>query len=222
MNLQDVFEYIKKVPKRFYFPLVLGILGIVLVGYGLIQLLGSSQNRENSPQALPAGRQAQVESAQTVPTVDTSIQVDVEGAVVKPGVYSISQNSRIQDGLISAGGLSLGADRGWVAKNLNLASHLTDGAKIYIPKIGEILTQSSESLTASSNPLNTNSSTSILGLININTASETDLDSLPGVGPVTAQKIINGRPYTDINDLQTKKIVSAKVFEEIKDKISVN
>jgi len=64
------------------------------------------------------------------------------------------------------------------------------------------------------------SSVSAIGLININTASSEDLDSLPGVGPVTADKIINGRPYQTINDLIDRKILTNKVFSQIKDKIS--
>ncbi len=58
------------------------------------------------------------------------------------------------------------------------------------------------------------------GLININTASETELDTLPGIGPVTAQKIINAMPFAAIEDLESNKIVSSKVYLEIKDKIT--
>ena len=57
--------------------------------------------------------------------------------------------------------------------------------------------------------------------ININAASEQELDSLPGIGPIYAQKIINGRPYSSIDELLSKKIVGSKVFEEIKEKITV-
>jgi DNA uptake protein ComE-like DNA-binding protein len=59
-------------------------------------------------------------------------------------------------------------------------------------------------------------------LININEASEGQLDTLYGVGPATAQKIIGGRPYSDIQELLTKKIVSRSVFDKIKDRISIN
>jgi competence protein ComEA len=131
---------------------------------------------------------------------------------VKPGVYKLSQDARMQDAFISCGGLSSSADRNWVAKNINLAVKLTDGAKIYIPKLGE---QTSSSSSYSSGVALTSS------LININSASEQELDSLSGVGPATATKIINSRPYGSINDLLDKKIVGSKVFQTIKDKISV-
>ncbi|PIZ98145.1 MAG: transporter, partial [Candidatus Levybacteria bacterium CG_4_10_14_0_2_um_filter_35_8] len=58
------------------------------------------------------------------------------------------------------------------------------------------------------------------GAINVNSASAQELDSLPGIGPVTAEKIISGRSYTSINDLLEKKVVSEKVFNQIKDKIT--
>lgn len=109
--------------------------------------------------------------------------------------------------------MSAQADREKVAQTLNLAAHLVDGAKIYIPALGE------------SAPVSGGSSGTETGLgsqtLNLNTASEKDLDSLPGVGAVTAQKIINGRPYAQVQELLDKKIVSSKVFEEIKEKVSV-
>lgn len=143
-----------------------------------------------------------------------TILVDIEGAVVRPGVYKLPQGSRIQDGLISAGGLSAKADREYIAKNFNLATPLTDGAKIYVPNISEAVDGVSV--------LNASSEGIIVGaLININSSSQSQLEELPGIGPVTAQKIIAGRPYSSVDELLNKKIVGAKVFEEIKGKISV-
>lgn len=59
-------------------------------------------------------------------------------------------------------------------------------------------------------------------LVNLNSASESDLEALPGIGPSSAQKIISGRPYTSINDLTTKKIISKSVFTKIQAQITVN
>lgn len=133
------------------------------------------------------------------------IKADVEGAVVSPGVYELKVNSRIQDLLIKAGGLSIEADREYVSKNINLAQKLSDGAKIYIPSVGE----------SSSNLSN------LSHLININQASARDLESLPGVGPATSAKIISGRPYQTTEELISKKAVGKAVFEKIKDEITV-
>ncbi len=208
-------DFIDKQPpfiKQNLLPLGLGLLGLMFLGYGLIALIGSSNSSREI--IFEPGSDSVLSSESSNESKASQIVVDVEGAVLKPGVHYISSNSRLQDALIAAGGLASNADRDWVTKNVNLAAKLADGAKIYIPKIGESGTESIKSIK------------SIKGVdaedeININTASEQALDSLTGIGPVTAQKIINGRPYASIDDLLSKKIVGSKVFEEIKEKISV-
>lgn len=154
------------------------------------------------------GAQSQKETQET----RKIIKVDIEGAVVKPGLYEVLADARIQDILISAGGLSPKADREYVAKNVNLAARLNDGAKIYIPFAGETPTTNLSNSTNSTNPVG----------IDINTATMSQLESLSGVGPATAGKIISGRPYQNISELVSKKIIYKSVFEKIKDKISVN
>src|SRR3989344_3599763 len=113
-----------------------------------------------------------------------------------------------------AGGFSDKANTEWIAKNLNLAAKLTDAAKIYIPFAGEELATS-----GSMDSTSTTGTTGNTGLININSANQAQLESLPGVGPVTAAKIISGRPYGSVDELLGKKIVGASVFEKIKEKI---
>ena len=188
------------------FPLLIGGLGIVLILFGIVSIVVS-----NPREGVIFEEKATSEFAE--------IFVDVAGAVVAPGVYKLSGGARIQDALISAGGLSGEADREWVAKNLNLSAKLTDGGKIYIPVKSETLRlRSGQELKVQSGEV---SSVQTSNLININTAGPSQLDKLPGIGPVTAGKIIDGRPYADINDLVSKKIVGKKVFEQIKEKISV-
>lgn len=184
--------------------IALFLLGFVLLSGGLIYSLSTSSSK-NDITFEPGS------SVQEVQKPEQKITVDVEGAVINTGVYSLSSNSRVKDALISAGGLSAGADRGWIEKNLNLAQKLSDSAKIYVPRIGETVAQSSNG---------SNGVISSSGLTNINSASLSELDNLPGVGPVTAQKIIDGRPYSSINDLLAKKIVKDAVFQKIKDKIT--
>ncbi len=128
--------------------------------------------------------------------------------MLTPGVYKLNQNSIIQDALVASGGLSSDANREFVSKNINLAAKLADAAKIYIPKIGESFSEIKGVSDISP------------GLININQASIETLDTLPGIGTVTADKIITNRPYVTINELLDKKVVSAKVFTQIKDKIT--
>lgn len=130
------------------------------------------------------------------------IAVDVSGEVVKPGVYRINAGSRVEDVLQVAGGLAVGADIEWVDKNINRALKLVDGQKVYIPRKGVV-------------------NASQTSAVNINSADQRELESLPGVGPVTAQKIISGRPYQNVSELVGRKILSQRVFDEIKDKISL-
>ena len=208
MDFQKLVETYFPLVKRHFLPLAFGLVGLIFFTYGLISLLGSQQAGSKDI-TFEAGSDTQTD------TDETALVVDVEGAIVRPGVYKLSPDARIQEALIAAGGLSSKADRTWVAKSLNLASRLTDGAKIYIPAVGE-------NISAVGNVLGVQSSGNNSGLININSASEKELDTLPGIGPVTAQKIISGRPYASIEDLLNKKIVGSKVFSEIKGKISIN
>ena len=215
MDSQTFLDKYSPVLKRHWLPLSLGFVGLIFLGYGLIALLGAADSSKEI--IFEAGSNSGLSSESTSnQDKDRNIIVDVEGAVLNPGVHHVASDSRIFDALIKAGGLGVDADRNWVTKNLNLAAKLADGAKIYIPRIGEDV----KSITWGTG------TTGITGSIadsqvNINTASEQALDSLPGVGPVTAQKIINGRPYSSIDELLSKKIVGSKVFEQIKEKITV-
>lgn len=207
MEIEQIQAQFISLLKKHYLPLGLGFLGLIFFVYGLISLLGSQQSGSKEI-IFEVGSDEQTEAGKK------SLFVDVEGAVVRPGVYKLSGDARIQEALIAAGGLASHADRTWVAKSLNLAYRLTDGAKIYIPATGE-------NIPASNTVLGAESIGSVNGLIDINSASEKELDTLSGIGPVTAQKIISGRPYASVEDLLSKKIVGSKVFSQIKDKISV-
>ena len=142
-----------------------------------------------------------------------AIKVDVEGAVARPGIYELAVGSRMEDLLTKAGGLSAEADREWVAKSLNRAQKLTDGAKVYVPKQNErVESREGKSGVAGS---------SITGKINVNTASASELDKLWGVGPATAQKIIENRPYQTVEELLSKKVLKKNVYERIFDELDV-
>lgn len=134
------------------------------------------------------------------------IWVDVAGAVVKPGVYQVAEGARVKDALVAAGGLSDQADREYTARVINLAELVKDGEKIYVPAMRE---KSLESRTKNSN------------LININTASLSELDSLWGVGESRAQAIIDNRPYRAVEELLTKKVLPKNIFDRDRDKLSV-
>lgn len=195
--------------RKYWLALALFLVGLIFFTYGLISFMGSA----SKPPDITFKSDSTKDNSASNAKSQNLIQVDVEGAVIAPGVYKLPANVIIKDALVSAKGLSQDADRDWVAKNINLAAKLSDGAKVYIPRLGDVAAQS-----VSSNGQALGDSQ---GMININQASSEALDSLPGVGPATATKIIGSRPYSDINQLLDKKVVSTKVFDQIKDKITV-
>jgi competence protein ComEA len=199
--------------QKHWLPILLGASGLMFLVYGLVSLTGSNKQKEDI--LFESGHQSTSGSAEAKEE-QKKITIDVEGAVEKPGVYSLPSSARVQDALIAAGGMSRDADRVQIAKGLNLAAKIVDGGKIYIPRSGE------QALASSGNPTD-DLRQNVLGsgTININIASAKDLDILPGVGEVTAQKIISNRPYGSVDELLSKKVVGQKVFEQIKEKIAV-
>ena len=189
-NLQ---EFTTLLRRKLY--IVVGGLGVFLMLVALII------NYVKKP---PAANQAVF----TQPGISQKVKVDIEGAVEQPGIYEMANDSRIQDVLITAGGMTPKANRTYVSQNINLAQKVYDGLKIYIPEI-------------SSNLTNLSNSSNLSNLVNINTGTPSQLDTLPGIGEATAKKIIDGRPYQNISQLIEMHIVTQSVYTKIKDLISL-
>lgn len=156
-----------------------------------------------------------------------NIIVDVSGAVKKPNIYKIGFGARIKDVVDQAGGLSDEADVLFFHRNFNLARIVVDQEKIYIPSVSEInngifiqgqLIFDYNSPSLAKTNLAPSESQS---LISVNYSTIEELDQLPGIGQVTANKIISNRPYTTIEDLLLKKIINKGVFEKIKNLIEI-
>src|SRR5215207_138819 len=150
-----------------------------------------------------------------VPT-EKPVIVHITGAVPRPGVYALPQGARIQDGISSAGGFLAEAEK----SQLNLAQLLEDGEKLDIPFI-----EGASPILATPGPTVVAVTTE---LININTASAAELDTLPGIGPTIAQKIIEYReqngPFLSIEDITNVAgigNVNSVTYERIKDLITV-
>lgn len=135
--------------------------------------------------------------------------VDVEGAVERPGLVHVPPGSRVGDALVRAGGFAANADLTRTAAELNLAQQLTDGLKIVVPAIGQGPTGAER----------TGSTTSDAGgPVDLNRATEAELDALPGVGPATIAKIVAARtdaPFTSTDDLRARDIVGEAVFQKL-------
>ena len=203
--------------RHFFSPkLLIGFSGVVLIILGFI--FGNKILSGNSKVEVLQTPSSNISLSKEISNTNT-IAVDVGGAVVHPGVYYLSVGDRVEDAIIASGGLSENADKNWVDKNLNKAAKLIDGQKLYLPL------QQSGVLGASNSTSSTyvaqSSNTSDSNLVNINTATLSELDGLPGIGQVYAQKIVDQRPYSDVSELVSKKAVTQSIFEKIKDKISV-
>ena len=185
---------------RYLILIVLSGLILISVGFLFFKNVG-----------FPSSTKIEVLDASSEAKEATSdIIVEISGEVLKPGVYKLSFGSRIDDLLIISGGLSASSDRDWVDKNINRAAKLFDGQKIYIPKVGQTLGISTGQTGGGGET----------GLININTADAKTLDSLPGIGQVYAQNIIEHRPYSETSQLISKGAIPTNVYEKIKEKIS--
>ena len=139
------------------------------------------------------------------------IVVHISGQVHNPGIVKLEPGARVIDAVNAAGGLKKDAD----LDKINLARKLQDEEKIYIPKIGEDI---SENISYFQNPAGGSNK------ININTCTKEELMSLPGIGDVLADRIIQYRektPFKKIEDLMNVSGIGEKKFESIKDMIIV-
>jgi competence protein ComEA len=167
---------------------------------------------------------------------DVNIVADLSGAVSKPGVYKLSTNFRVGDLINEGGGVVGEASKTWISKNLNLSKRLDDSTKIYIPFEWEIISQNNNDIVRTEAPSNSNSISSgsqssneedsgnsgvgVDGKTNVNTASSAELDKLSGIGPAYAEKIISGRPYTDMADFESRSGLWASTISGIKNLIT--
>lgn len=149
------------------------------------------------------------------------ITVDVSGAILKPGVYQLVSGSRIADAIAISGGLEDSADTEWIDRMVNKAAKLSDGQKVYIPFKDDHSDPDSDNLNGVYQSYTGPSDTSFSNKVSINTASQSELESLWGIGPKTAQKIIEQRPYSSIEELLSKKIINSNVFDKNKDIIII-
>lgn len=163
----------------------------------------------------PEGKSVQLRPAPT----PEPLQVHVAGAVVRPGVYDLPKDSRVLDAVEAAGGFVAEADK----NALNLAARVEDGERLDIPYVAGYVQDEEEGFVVVSE--GTPSPLAGDELVDINTASFEELDKLPGIGPTTAQKIIDYRdengPFARIEDIVNVSGIGPATYEEIKDLIIV-
>ncbi|PWU23173.1 hypothetical protein C5B42_03785 [Candidatus Cerribacteria bacterium 'Amazon FNV 2010 28 9'] len=203
ISFSQFLSYLKQHPV-IPLSLVVAIGAITACGVLLVHP-GEISSHSSSSEIVPS----QDEVMPSIAPVVKTLTIDIEGAVLHPGVIQLPTSSiappRFQDALAKAGGLSANADPQYVQQQLNLAAPLSDGMKIYIPKKGEGAVAGA---STSSSPSS--------AIISINTATLDQLDSLPGIGATRAQAILDHRPYMSLDELSSK----AKLPKSIIDKIT--
>lgn len=149
----------------------------------------------------------EIEGPPVLPNVESSIFIDVKGEVIEPGVYEMKEAMRVYEVIDKAGGYTLAAD----PTKINLAALLHDEMVLYVPKLGEQVSVTSVDEGSKK--------------ININLATQQELDKLPGIGPAKAEAIVvyrqeNG-PFKTIEQLKNVSGIGEKVYEQIKLEIDV-
>jgi competence protein ComEA len=154
-----------------------------------------------------------------------SIVVDVEGAVPRPGLVRLPAGARVGDAIAAAGGYAPTVDVGRAAGEVNLAARVSDGDHVHVPAMGDAPATTtgtadgtadggSQAVAAGAAP----------GLVDVNRASASELDALPGIGPVTADKIIKARataPFRTVQELRDRKVVTAATYAKIAPLVTV-
>ena len=160
----------------------------------------------------------------------TEIRVEVSGAVRIPGVYALPAGSRLIDAITAAGGWGERIDPLRIEICLNLAAPLTDGSAIRIPSRDDRFLLGVQGILcgtlyaapgdiAAADVAGSVAETATGGKVDLNTATAEQLDTLPGIGPVTAAKIIAARkeaPFLIVDDLRTRGIISDRVLQQIR------
>jgi len=171
-------------------------------------------------------------SAGSARPLNGDLVVDVQGAVLRPGVHHLAAGSRVADAIAAAGGYGPRVDADRAGRELNLAAELRDGDRVLVPSrddpppsgVGGSGGGSGGSGGAGSAGVGGSGGGPSGGLVDLNHATASELDALPGVGPVTAQKIIAAReeqPFATIEALRDRKVIGAAAFDKLKDLVTV-
>lgn len=211
--------------------LIIGLISVWYVGWnssketaGDLQLQNHLLNPDQSKQEESSldPEESNIVQQENIVEVEQQVIVDVKGAVARPSIYTLAPTQRVHDAILMAGGLLEHAS----TKYINLAERLADGMVIYVPTEEEVeemngsMFSYSPDAGASSNDNSTSS-----GKININSASQSELETLPGIGPSRAQQIIAYREqqgaFRQLEDMMNISGIGPKIFEGLKDLIEI-
>ena len=184
--------------------IVLGLAVALAIALGGVWVAASASSPEVDLDPVVAG------SGGDATPVEGALVVDVAGAVRSPGLYRLPAGARVGDAISVAGGFGPGVDTAAVSAALNLAAPLSDGQKIVVPVRGAATAPPSGGSKGSA-------------LVDLNHASQAELEALPGIGPATAQKIIAARAermFANAHELLDRKLVGKATWEKIHDLVT--
>ena len=213
-------EFLNKKQKIIF--IVIGTLMVMFIGYYIIKKQDDYKYKEIETIIEEDSAANAVNYEEKID--DTSIIVHVTGAIKKDGIIKAKQGDRIADVIEKAGGITEEAD----LSKVNLAYRVSDGQKIYIPSINEkdFQTETEEYITneAGKNIIVEEKETN-KEKVNINTATQTELETLSGIGPSTALKIINYRnengKFKTKEDIKNVPGIGEQKYESIKENINI-
>jgi len=166
--------------------------------------------------ALLLGTPAPIAAADASTPTSGPIFVDVEGAVAQPGIRQLSAGSRVADAIAAAGGYASDVDLEAAATGINLAQPLTDGQQVHVPRLGDAEVAAPAGSQGSADG---GGGASGGGLVDLNTATPEELEALPGIGPVTVQKIVAARqerPFSSLDDAVQRGVIHRGQLEDIR------